>query len=62
MIKEIIVIETSPCMAEKSKLKGITEADLDLTELLPVYKCGKLSIRIIKPALFLSKRALSGSR
>lgn len=54
MINEITVIETSPCMAEKSKLKGITEADCDLMELLPYinaevkhadYKPGSISFK-----------------
>lgn len=35
MIENITIVETSPCMAEKSKLKGITAADCDLTPLLP---------------------------
>lgn len=35
MIKKIDIIETSPCMADKSKLKGITAADCDLTPLIP---------------------------
>ncbi len=35
MIQKIDIIETSPCMADKSKLKGITAADCDLTPLIP---------------------------
>lgn len=35
MIQRIDIVETSPCMADKSKLKGITAADCDLTPLIP---------------------------
>ena len=35
MIQRIDIISTSPCMAYKSKLKGITAADCDLTPLIP---------------------------
>jgi len=34
-LKDITVIETSPCLAEKDLFKGITMASVDLTELLP---------------------------
>lgn len=35
MIQNINIVETSPCMADKTKLKGITVADCDLTPLIP---------------------------
>jgi ArsR family metal-binding transcriptional regulator len=34
-LKEIKVIETSPCLAEKHLFKGITMASVSLTEILP---------------------------
>jgi len=34
-LKEIKVVETSPCLAEKHLFKGITRASVDLTEILP---------------------------
>jgi Uncharacterized protein conserved in archaea len=34
-LESIIVVETSPCLADKEKFKAITKASVDLTELLP---------------------------
>lgn len=34
-LEKITVVETSPCLAEKDKLKAVTRASTDLTELLP---------------------------
>ena len=35
--KEFVIEETSPCMADKTKLKAVTKAPKDLTELLPYF-------------------------
>jgi ArsR family metal-binding transcriptional regulator len=54
LIKEITSIETSPCMADKSKLKAVTVANCDFTYLLPYinaevkhadYKPGSISFK-----------------
>ena len=34
-LKEIKVVETTPCLAEKHLFKGITRASVSLTEILP---------------------------
>lgn len=34
-LESIIVVETSPCLADKEKYKALTKASVDLTEILP---------------------------
>lgn len=34
-LESITVVETSPCIAEKDKLKAVTQASVDLTKILP---------------------------
>ncbi len=59
MIKKITVVETSPCMADKTKLKGITEADCDLADLLP-YINAEVKRADYKPGSISFKRGIIG--